>query len=78
MSSSETVRVELSQDQALVLYDGLSRFGTAMHPSFEDQAEQRIVWDLAADLESQISVVVASDYRALLAAARERVRDPSE
>jgi hypothetical protein len=45
----DDILITLSQDQALVLFDWLARTGTRDQPAeFEDQAEQRVLWDLEA------------------------------
>ncbi|MBA3456815.1 MAG: hypothetical protein H0T42_27245 [Deltaproteobacteria bacterium] len=72
------VIVELSSDQALVLYDWLARFNAARSHAFEDQAEQRVLWDLECTLESMLAAPLASNHDELLAAARARIRDPNE
>lgn len=42
---------------------------------FEDQAEQRVLWDLESVLESAVVATVASDYANRLRQARDRIRD---
>lgn len=63
MAGENKVVLELSSDEALVLLDWLCRFNALKTSSFEDQAEQRVPWDLEARL---------------VLAARNRVRDPRE
>jgi hypothetical protein len=75
-----TVAVTLTRDEALVLDAYLSR-GAASgddDPRIEDQAERRVLWDLAAVVESQLPDLLTPDYDARLAAARDRVRDTVE
>ncbi|TCN31038.1 hypothetical protein EV644_13015 [Kribbella orskensis] len=44
--------LRLSRDQALVLFEWLARTSSAGAPvGFEDQAEQRVLWDLESALE---------------------------
>lgn len=45
------VTISLSNDEALVLFEWLSSFNQGHH-DFEDQAEQRVLWDLEGMLES--------------------------
>ena len=73
-SEGDRVIVSLSRDEAIVLHDWLARFH-AGRPSFEDQAEQRVLWDLEATLESALAEPLRSDFPARLAEARSRVRD---
>lgn len=73
------VSIGFSRDQALVLFEWLARTGTGEQPAaFEDQAEQRVLWDMEAALEKHLTEPLRSDYRELLEAARGRVRDVEE
>ena len=74
---NKNVSVSLSDDEALVLFAWLSKFNAEEHPSlFQDQAEQRVLWDLEAVLEQVISVTFDKDYINILSKARENIRDP--
>ena len=75
---SETVPLSISHDEALVLFEWLKRFNARQDTVFEDQAEQRVLWDLEATLESVLAEPLHRDYTALLNAARSRVRDETE
>ncbi|MEO0460584.1 MAG: hypothetical protein AAF219_07060 [Myxococcota bacterium] len=72
------VTFELSSDEAIVFFDWLARFNEKDDHTFEDQSEQRILWDLEAGLEKSLSAIVSSDYESRLADARSRVRDPEQ
>jgi hypothetical protein len=73
---ADEVSVHLSRDQALVLFDWLARTGEAGEPAgFVDQAEQRVLWDIEATLETLLVEPLAADYSAKLETARDRVRD---
>ena len=72
--------IELSEDEALVLDSWLSRFNSQELENgdvriFEDQAEQRVLWDIECMLERQLAAPLAADYLDQLAAARAAVRD---
>lgn len=70
------VSVGLKRDLALVLFDWLARTSAAGRPAdFDDQAEQRALWDLQSVLESALPETLAGDYHERIAAARDRVRD---
>jgi hypothetical protein len=69
------ISIELTEDEVLVLGDWLHRIIKSPSGLFEDQAEQRVVWDLDASLESANPVIFASDYGERLQAARDRIRD---
>lgn len=79
--SDETTRGQVSLvlnlDEALVLFEWLARFNAAEN-EFADQAEQRVLWDLEAMLESALLAPLSPDYSTLLDAARERVRDSTD
>ena len=72
-----SVTLSLSRSQALVLFDFLSRFSEDQRLEIRDQAEQRVLWDMQADLESSLSELLAQDYTQHLEAARDEVRDKS-
>ena len=73
--SANSVGIELTPDQALVLFEWLARFNADEKGVFEDQAEERVPWDLEAVLERILVEPFAANYRELLGQARERVRD---
>ncbi|MBL8797856.1 MAG: hypothetical protein JNM56_28420 [Planctomycetia bacterium] len=72
---SQPVRLELTGDEALVLYEFLSRFEEQDTLSITDQAEQRALWNLHCLLEKQLVEMFAPNYLALVDAARDRLRD---
>lgn len=72
------VAVKLSHDEALVLFEWLSRtddltnhFGGIV----EDQAEQRALWNLTALLERAMTDPFRPEYSTLVERARARLRD---
>lgn len=73
LMTAEEIPISLPHDQTLVLFEWLARTGSAAE--FEDQAEQRVLWDLEALLEKHLTDPFKSDYRERLDAARGRVRD---
>ena len=71
------IAIYLTPNEALVLDAFLAR-GRASgddYSTIADQAELRVMWDIAAILESRLPIVNRADYERLLAAAREGVRD---
>jgi hypothetical protein len=48
---SNEVTLRLARDEAVVFNDWLSRFNAESH-RFRDQAEQRVLWNIEASLES--------------------------
>ena len=75
---ADTVAIQLTPDEALVLFDWLSRFNAIGDGTFRDQAEQRVLWDVEAVLESNLVAPFDAQYDRLLAAAREQVRNGSD
>jgi hypothetical protein len=74
--SEQPITLRLSSDQALVLFDWLSRFNDATNLRFDHAAEQRVLWDVEAMLESQLLVPLDPEYRNMLMMARDRVSPP--
>ena len=69
------VEIQLEDDEALVLFEFLSRFTEQQQLDIRDQAEQRVLWDIQADLESALPEPLAHDYDQHLQRARESIRD---
>jgi len=76
--SRRSARIDLTEDEGLVLFEWLSRFNKSGRADFEDQAEQRALWNFEAALEKKLEAVLDPRYRELLAESRKRLRDPSE
>jgi hypothetical protein len=75
---SQEVAVTLSRDEALVLFEWLTRtdertndFGDLV----ENQAEQRALWNLTALLERVLAEPFSPEYRELVRQARDRLRN---
>ena len=79
-AGEDRVALYLTADEALVLDAFLARGHAAGddYSSIADQAELRVLWDIAAMLESQVLIVNTADYEQVLASARARVRDSAE
>ncbi len=67
--------IELDPDEALVFFDWIHRFNNSDDIEFEDQAEQRVLWDIEAILEKSLAAVMNPEYARKLAEARSKVRD---
>ena len=72
---SQKVQIELTGDEALVLFKLLSRYSGSEALVIEDQAEQRALWNLLGALERQLVEPLRAEYSELLQRARERLRD---
>lgn len=75
--SQERIVLELEKPAALVLFEFLSRYAEKDALSVDDQAEQRVLWNLQTELERLLPEVLDSKYSELLATARSKVRDRS-
>jgi hypothetical protein len=75
MVRESRVCIELTADEALVLFDWLARFNQSDKSTFEDTAEQRVLFDLESKLESSLALAFEPNYKGLLADARDRLRD---
>jgi len=75
--NQERVNLTLSKSEAIVLHAFLHKFNQVDYPDhiFEDQAEQRVFWNLESDLEMQLPEPFNPNYVYILEQAREDVRD---
>ena len=68
--------IELSRNEALVFFEFLTRFNKKDWPEiFEDQAEQRVLWDIEAILQKVLVEPFNPDYQEIIKQARETIRD---
>jgi predicted DNA-binding transcriptional regulator YafY len=63
---SKRVKIEFTSDEALVLYDWLTRFNQRADADFADQAEERVLFNLEAMLEKALVAPLQSDYADVL------------
>ena len=75
MSSTgkDPILVELSHDEALVLFEWLAHNDGALPIS--DPAEQDVLWRLEGQLEKTLVEPLAANYADVVHAARVRIRD---
>ncbi len=73
--SKNDIEVRMTPDEALVLFEFLSRYSNRDELRIEDQAEQRALWNLLCLLEKQLVEPFDPNYLELLKAARNRLRD---
>jgi hypothetical protein len=74
--SKNGIKIELSKDEAIVLFDWISRINEGEATNLRlDQAEMRILWDLEASFEKVINEIFAEDYNKIVAQAKQRVQD---
>jgi hypothetical protein len=77
-ASAEKVVIELSRAQALVLFEFLSRFSNDGKLGIQDEAEERVLWNMCCDLERVLVEPMRPDFDVLLQRARDTVRDPKD
>ncbi len=63
----------MTHDQALVLFESLSREDGKSGLPTEHQAEEKVLWEIEAQLERVLVEPLKPDYAALVSAARERL-----
>lgn len=68
------MKLELNDDQALVLFEWLSRLDEQNAFSCEDEAEEQVLWSLHGQLEKLLVAPFKQNYRELVESARERVK----
>ncbi len=74
--SKNGIKIELSKDEAIVLFDWISRINEGEATNLRlDQAEMRILWDLEASFEKVIDEIFAEDYNKIVAQAKQKVQD---
>ncbi len=75
----DRVTIRLTKEEAIVLFEFLGRFNERDRDElFEDQAEQRVLWDIECILEKRLAEPFRADYPAIVRRAREQVRDEEE
>lgn len=74
-SNTSEVQISLSADEALVLFEFLSRFDESNELTIVDQAEERALSNLLGPLQKQLVPPFQQDYVEQLQQARNRLRD---
>jgi hypothetical protein len=68
------MRIELSHDELLVLYNLLHRLEDA-EGIFQDMAERQVLWRIQTQLEKELAEPFQADCQATIEAARRAVRE---
>ena len=71
--SSQSVPISLTPAEALVLFEWLSRWQESEQFSIIHPSEERVLWDLTAQLERQLVEPIQPDYTTKLNDARNSV-----
>lgn len=69
------VQIGVQKEHAIVLFEFLSRYSDTGELGIEHQSEQRVLWDLHAELERLLSEPLDPDYREIVRRARDSVHD---
>jgi hypothetical protein len=72
--SQQHVQLQLSADEALVLFAFSSRFTESDQLTVADRSEAQVLWNLCGRLEKQLAEPFSPRYAEMLAQARARVR----
>lgn len=70
---SDGVDLRLDENQALVLFEWLTKFNDQERGELLGQAEQQVLFDLESQLESRLTAPFESNYQDLLERARKSV-----
>jgi hypothetical protein len=69
------VKIELSQDEALVLFEFLSRYDERKNLDIKNGAEEKVLWMLHGAREKQLVQPFKLNYVELLLRSRQSVRE---
>lgn len=75
MGEGRKVLLQMTQAEALVLFEFIARFNEREDFEFEDQAEQQVLWNIECDLEKTLVEPLLPDYKVYLQKVRDAVRD---
>ncbi len=73
-SSDQTVHLQLTRAEALVLFEWLARMEAAGKLPVDDPAEEQVLWRLEGQLESMLREPLEPNYKEAVEAARKEVR----
>jgi len=69
------VEIKISKNEAIVLFEFLSRFSEKDILGIEDQSEARVLWNLLGVLEKELVEPLQGNYLELIKSARNELRD---
>jgi len=73
--TNSDVQIALTADEALVLFEFLSRYSDSEELNIVDQAEQRVLWNLCCIFEKKLIAPFNMEYAQALSEARARLLD---
>lgn len=71
--SNQIYQVSLSENEALLLFELLSRLDEKELVPIEHPSEQHVLWNIEAQLEKQLPMLFAANYKQLVEEARNEV-----
>ena len=71
----EKIQINLNKDEAIVLFEFLSRFSNKDKLEIADQSEARVLWNILYDLEKNLVEPFSEKYTEILEESREKIRD---
>ncbi|WP_437608245.1 hypothetical protein WMF20_46810 [Sorangium sp. So ce834] len=71
--ASKSIHIQLTEAEAIVLFEWLTRNENAEALRYDDPAEQKVLWKLEAVLERTLVQPLAPNYSELLVKARKEV-----
>lgn len=76
MTELDEIIIKLTKEEALVLFEFISRFNETEHKElFQDQSEQKMMWLIEAQLEKILAEPFQPDYEEIINNARKNIRD---
>ena len=78
MRENEKIEIQLTRDEAIVLFEFLSRFSDTDKLNIEHQSEERALWNLTCVFEKTLSESFRNNYKEILKSARKRLQDSDE
>ena len=72
--TDETATISMTRNEALVLFEFLSRFDQDKQLDIRDKAEELVLWQVHGAFECVLTEPFAADYLKRLETARETVR----
>ncbi len=70
---TKTITIELTKDEALVLYELISQLDETESLPIKDHAEEIVFWKIEGQLERILVESFDPNYKQLIAEAKERV-----
>jgi len=71
----EEIQINLSKDEAVILFEFLLRFSAKDKLELVDQSETRVLWNIHCDLEKTLIEPFSEKYSEILEDARKKIRD---